>query len=256
MAKALRVFIMSEEIQVRPNNPRLAYPVAQTSHESALAGSLFAIILPLLIAVCLTPWIIPHLLTFNTLLLLLVARLGRLLRTVVFTSRLSICKLRSFLHFRFLVIPRVFLRDQLNDLTCQVATRRVIFYDAVLMSEDILNNFWHVSTNNRGYQTILALWFQIFGADLFSGLASINFDNNFLLANCSFRVETTGDVDTGKYTLVACILSPHFFSQGTILQKDIVIIFAFSLFLYSISCVLERGRFATPILSEPLQQCS
>ena len=116
------------------------------------------------------------------------------------------------------------------------------FRDALFIGQDIEWNLPQVSTNYRGYQVILALIFSVFGESLIVGLC---FNYIVLVVSAllisGFSSEATNDTRVGKYTLIACCLSTHFFAQGTILQKDVLIIFAFSLFAFSVLKISTNG---------------
>ncbi|MCA9191818.1 MAG: hypothetical protein KDB03_08650 [Planctomycetales bacterium] len=113
--------------------------------------------------------------------------------------------------------------------------------DAV-SSSNFLATVENLRINYRGYPLILSLLFAALGKSLFVGIAFnylLVFSSIILIFAVSLR--TSGSGPAFYTTLLSC-LTPHFFAQGTILQKDAVIIFAFALFLYSSVFVLRSSR--------------
>jgi len=85
--------------------------------------------------------------------------------------------------------------------------------------------------NYLGYQIILSLLFKLFGTSLFIGLGL-----NYILLILSILIiliisfVLTNDPLISKYTLIISMMIPQFASMGTLLLKDIIIIFSFALF--------------------------
>lgn len=97
-----------------------------------------------------------------------------------------------------------------------------------------LEEFRAMRSNFYGFQIILAIVFKIFGVNLFYGMAM----NYFLLVISVYLIYISTlmlsvNIQIAKYTLICLMISPHLLQFGTILLKDIIIIFGFSLVMYS-----------------------
>lgn len=92
-----------------------------------------------------------------------------------------------------------------------------------------------ITLNYLGYQIVLAFWFKILGVNLFNGLL-LNYA--FLIFSLIFLSITTYLLTNNKiisyYTLLLSLFCSHFIASGILLLKDVYILFAFSLFLFSV----------------------
>ncbi len=96
--------------------------------------------------------------------------------------------------------------------------------------------------NYQGYTLILGYVFKFFGVNLFAGLL---FNYTLLIVSLLLislsSLLLTNNKKIAQYTLVAAILIPSFASRGISLGKDVLIIFSFSLFLFTFIRITLRG---------------
>ncbi len=92
-----------------------------------------------------------------------------------------------------------------------------------------------LESNYMGFQVVLAWIFQIFGLNVFNGIAF-----NYLLLLLiiilitTIILEKTNSTKKASYVMLSFMFSNHLVQFGTILLKDIVVCFGVTLFLYSI----------------------
>lgn len=113
------------------------------------------------------------------------------------------------------------------------------------------SSFWETLTsmriNYRGYPMILGVLFGAVGKSMFAGLA-LNYCLIIfsMLLTARFTLQFAG-VAAAKATFALLALSPHLFAQGTILQKDAILVFGFALFLFASGSLLAMNNRRAPI---------
>ena len=94
-----------------------------------------------------------------------------------------------------------------------------------------------------GYQVILSLLFKIFDVNLFIGLAfnySLLVISIILISITSYMI--TNNKEISRFTLLFAMLTPQLFSFGTLLLKDIILVFSLSLFtIVSIKILYKKA---------------
>ena len=212
------------------------------SHLGAISSYFFAVLAPAIVSMAISPSVLLNIVFANLICLLITILVGMHLRTRSFQDPL--------IGIFIACISSMALICYESSVTSGSAAFPYIpggdgegyFHDALFIGQDFEGNLPKVSTNYSGYQVILAILFSVFGESLIVGMC---FNYTVLVVSAllisAFASEATKDTRVGKYTLIACCISSHFIAQGTILQKDVMLIFAFSLFAFSVLKISTTG---------------